>query len=283
MRKAFVVASVFCLLFSCKGGKMQDVFDFDEEDEAAEDSVEAYVGDTLHLFDEAEEPPVAVDELFDDFLYNFVDDARFQGQRIVFPLPCRDGGEQEEPLERQEWSHLDRFQHLDFYSIIYEREQDFLLTKDTTARSVTVEWIDLREERMERFLFNKMDGKWMLTGMEKERNADTPNGGFLSFYAQFVSDSTFQSESLASPVRLILTSEGEEEEPQEELVSPDEWPDLRGDLPLNPEVMVNIDYGQAIISQNRKTLLIEGASNGFMMKFTFDKRGDVWKLIEIEY
>ena len=281
MRKSIVATLFLCLLFSCKGGKIEELLDFDDEEEVA-DSVEAFVGDTLHLFDEPEEPPVTVDELFDDFLYNFMEDAKFQGQRIAFPLPCRDG-EEVEPLDKQEWAHHNRFHKLEFYSFIYEREQDFQLTKDTAARSVDVEWIDLQNERMEKFLFNRQEGRWMLTGVEKERNDNTPNGDFLKFYAKFVNDSIFQRESLAQPVRLILTSEDGEEEPQEEWLSPDDWSSMRGDLPLSAKQLVNIDYGQAIISQNRKTLLIEGASNGFMMKFTFDKRGDDWKLIEMEY
>ena len=280
MRYGLVIVALACLLTACKGRSVADVFDL-SDDEAGADSIEAFVGDTLHLFDETEEPPQTVDELFDDFLYAFMDDSRFQKQRIVFPLSCS-GDEEGKSLSRQEWESQDRFQKLEFYSFIYEREKDFQLTKDTTAQSVDVEWIDLRHNNMERFRFNRLEGKWMLTSLDRLDNSDTPNGDFLAFYAQFVNDSTFQRKSLANPVKLVLTSDDGEDSQVEELTA-DDWFAMHEDIPLDKNELVNIDYGQAIISQNRKTLLVQGASNGFMMKFTFDKRGSDWKLIEIDY
>ena len=254
---------------------------FDVEDEQQGDSVEAFVGDTLHLFEE-EEPPVAVDELFDDFLYSFIDDARFQGQRIVYPLLCKEGGD-EEKLDRQEWVQYDHFKNQELLSVIYEREQDFALAKDTSMQSVAVEWIGLKHDVVENYHFNRIEGKWMLTEIEKKRRSDIPNGDFLDFYARFVSDSLFQRESLAESVKVILTSDDGEEEPQEEHVNADEWFEMRESIPLPTETIVNVNYGQASISQNRKILLLQGLSNGMQMKFKFNKHGENWKLQEIEY
>mgnify|MGYP002869848828 CR=1 FL=1 len=73
MRIGLVIAmAAGILLGSCKDKKMENPFA--PEDDVEEDSLEAFAGDTLHLFEE-EEPPAAVDELFDDFLFNFIDDA----------------------------------------------------------------------------------------------------------------------------------------------------------------------------------------------------------------
>ena len=279
MRKGLVIAVALGCLLSCKDSKMTNAFD--NEDEMEEDSIEAFVGDTLHLFEE-EEPPAAVDELFDDFFYNFIDDARFQGQRIAYPLPCKEGDESEK-LTKQDWAQYDHFKNQEVLSVLYEREQDYALSKDTSMQHVGVEWIQLRDDDVERFQFNRVGGKWMLTEIDKKKRGNMPNGDFLNFYAKFMADTVFQGKSLAEPLKVILTSDDGEEEPQEEFLTVEEWFEMRHSLPLPTEEIVNVDYGQACISQNKKTLLLQGISNGMQMKFKFNKDGDDWKLMEIEY
>ncbi|MBR1666972.1 MAG: DUF4348 domain-containing protein [Bacteroidaceae bacterium] len=280
MKKGLVIAlAVGGLFVSCENKKMTNVFD--SEDEVGDDSIEAYAGDTLHLFEE-EEPPVAVDELFDDFFYNFIDDARFQSQRIVYPLPCKDD-EEEGKLTKQDWEQYDHFKNQELLSVIYEREEDLVLAKDTSMQSVNIEWIQLQDDDVERFRFHRLDGKWMLTEIDKKKRKDMPNGEFVDFYAQFIADSTFQRAALAAPLKVILTSDDGEEEPEEEHVNADEWFEMRENMPLPKDVIVNVDYGQASISQNRKILLLQGISNGMQIKFKFNKVGNDWKLEEIEY
>ena len=279
MRKGLVIAVALGCLLSCKDSKMTNAFD--NEDEMEEDSIEAFVGDTLHLFEE-EEPPAAVDELFDDFFYNFIDDARFQGQRIAYPLPCKEGDESER-LTKQDWAQYDHFKNQEVLSVLYEREQDYALSKDTSMQHVGVEWIQLKDDDVERFQFNRVGGKWMLTEIDKKKRGNIPNGDFLNFYAKFMADTVFQGKSLAEPLKVILTSDDGEEEPQEEFLTVEEWFEMRHSLPLPTEEIVNVDYGQACISQNKKTLLLQGISNGMQMKFKFNKDGDDWKLMEIEY
>ena len=279
MRKGLVIAVALGCLLSCKDSKMTNAFD--NEDEMEEDSIEAFVGDTLHLFEE-EEPPAAVDELFDDFFYNFIDDARFQGQRIAYPLPCKEGDESEK-LTKQDWAQYDHFKNQEVLSVLYEREQDYALSKDTSMQHVGVEWVQLKDDDVERFQFNRVGGKWMLTEIDKKKRGNMPNGDFLNFYAKFMADTVFQGKSLAEPLKVILTSDDGEEEPQEEFLTVEEWFEMRHSLPLPTEEIVNVDYGQACISQNKKTLLLQGISNGMQMKFKFNKDGDDWKLMEIEY
>ena len=279
MRKGLVIAVALGCLLSCKDSKMTNAFD--NEDEMEEDSIEAFVGDTLHLFEE-EEPPAAVDELFDDFFYNFIDDARFQGQRIAYPLPCKEGDESEK-LTKQDWAQYDHFKNQEVLSVLYESEQDYTLSKDTSMQHVGVEWIQLKDDDVERFQFNRVGGKWMLTEIDKKKRGNMPNGDFLNFYAKFMADTVFQGKSLAEPLKVILTSDDGEEEPQEEFLTVEEWFEMRHSLPLPTEEIVNVDYGQACTSQNKKTLLLQGISNGMQMKFKFNKDGDDWKLMEIEY
>lgn len=279
-RGLLVGVAALGMLAACKDGKVASVAS--SEGNVWEDTLETYVGDTLHLFDEPSEPPVTVDVLFDDFLFGFIDDPKFQHQRIQFPLLCRDG-EEEERIGVNEWGQFDHFAALDFYSVIYEREQDIELQKDTTLLRVYLEWISLRNDYVERFDFNRIGGKWLLTEIQKEGRKSMPNGEFVDFYTQFVSDSIFQRNSLAEPLKLVLTSEYDGEDVSEENLSADEWFSMKSELPLPTDELVNIDYGQASVSQNRKTLMMCGLSNGLQMKFRFNKDNDGWKLFEIEY
>lgn len=281
MKKGFVLTAMMAgCLVSCKDTKLTNVFD--KEAEVEEDSVEAFVGDTLHLFEEAEEPPVAVDELFNDFLYEFLSDARFQRQRVVFPLPCY-RGEEEDMLSKQEWGALNHLGGQEVYAVIYEHAQDLELQKDTTIQSVAIERFVLAGNEVEKYNFNRLNGKWMLTDVKKRRLDEVPNGDFLRFYAHFMADSVFQRDALASPIKVVLTSEDGEEEPQVDEIDADEWFEMTHDLPLPKDALVNINYGQMSIGQNRKTLLLQGMSNGMQIQFKFNKDHSGWKLKGIEY
>ena len=152
-----------------------------------------------------------------------------------------------------------------------------------SLNQLCIEVYRLKDDDVERFQFNRVGGKWMLTEIDKKKRGNMPNGDFLNFYAKFMADTVFQGKSLAEPLKVILTSDDGEEEPQEEFLTVEEWFEMRHSLPLPTEEIVNVDYGQACISQNKKTLLLQGISNGMQMKFKFNKQGDDWKLMEIEY
>lgn len=294
MRKGFVIAvAVACVLSACNGGKDSGSL-FDDE-EVDEDSVEAFVGDTLHLFEE-EEPPKAVDELFDDFFFDFADNPRFQKQRIHFPLVCNEQGTQT-TLSRQEWESFNKFKNQELFAVIYERESDVALKKDTSVCQVGVEWIHLNKREdadtqndfaacsVEKYHFQRLNGTWILSEINKCKSTDTPNGDFLHFYSKFASDSVFQRESLACPLKVnVEVREGEDGEDEGiGEIGPDDWFEMCKDMPLPKNELVNIDYGQSCLSNNRKTLLMMGVANGMEIKFHFDKVGSDWKLIGIDY
>lgn len=272
-------AACACMLLSCTDPKMTNAFATEEE--AEEDSAEVFVGDTLHLFEE-EEPPEAADMLFSDFFFNFIDDVRFQMERVAFPLPYKKGDEVEH-LTRDEWKASNHFLDNDYYYVVYEREADLELQKDTTVHNVGVEWYHLADGYVEKCYFNRVKGKWMLTDIINKSISDTPNAGFMEFYTHFVTDTIFQRESVADPLRLVIRSNDVEDETEEKLVTPDEWMSMRADFPLEDKLFVNMNYGQTCISQNSKKLMLEGISNGEQTKFHFTKNGDEWKLVDVEY
>lgn len=280
MRKLISASAAFaCLLMSCGDSKMTN--SYAEEEGEEEDSAEVFAEDTIHLFED-EAPPVAADILFSDFFFNFIDDPKFQIQRVVLPLAMRDGDEVHY-LGKGEWKAMNHFLDNDYYYVIYERESDLELQKDTSLTQVAIEWYNLADGDVEKCNFDREHGQWRLHDIVRKRIKDTPNAGFLDFYTCFVTDSVFQRKSITEPIKLVLIADDGESDPEERYVDADEWMEMKQDFPLEDKMLVNMNYGQTCISQNRKTLMLEGISNGMLTKFRFAKDGDEWRLTEIEY
>lgn len=282
------VSGVSLLLFlfipvflSCTGGGKKIV---DVEELHIQDSIDS-ANDTLHLIPEEPEPPKAVDELFDDFFYTFVNKPSFQVRRINFPLKCHEG-EDVKDVNRSEWEQFDRFSSQELFSVIYEHDDDMQVQKDTAINRVSVEWIYLQDDYVETFTFRRFKSKWILMTIRISDIEDLPNGDFLKFYAQFVADSAFHSQSIHEPLKLTITDdaydgEGVSDE-QDTLLSVEDWMAMKEEYPIPQDVLVNIDYGQPNQSHSRKTLLMEGMSNGLFIKFKFHREDGGWKLTEIE-
>lgn len=278
MNKGYLILFVLgiFLFASCGQGKKEAQL----AEEAELDSLLHEDLDTLDLFDEVE-PPKAVDELFDDFFFTFASDARFQNLRIRFPLHFKDE-DTELTLSKEDWHRYNRFDQQEFFSVIYEREQDLALQKDTAVHEVSVQWIYLKDGYVEKFNFKRIpEGQWVLFDIEKQEISETANGDFVHFYSEFVSDSIFQRTSLKYPLTLIVPEE-EEEGTKETHISADEWFEMRGDMPLPSDVLVNIDYGQQCSETSHKNVLMEGVCNGLFMNFKFEKTTGEWKLVGIE-
>ena len=273
----FVLLAVVLALLSCRGNRpVQDV-----EELYIQDSIDSSE-DTLHLIVEEPEPPQAVDELFDDFFFTFVINPNFQTHRINFPLQCNEGDVQRE-INEEDWAQFNRFSSQDFFSVIYENEDDIDVQKDTAVNRVAVEWIYLQDDYVETYTFRRFKSKWFLMSINISKIDNVPNGAFLKFYADFISDSTFQVASIRQPLRYTLTESDEEaDEASNSQLTLSDWLSMRDELPIPHESLVNIDYGQPSHSTTHKTLFMEGVSNGLSMKFKFKKEDGDWKLTEIE-
>ena len=288
VRLGFLLPFCSFLIVSCDLSNGIKVANMDDNGEEITDSVEKVEEeDELQLFEETPLPKAA-DELFDDFFFNFVSNPKFQISRVVFPLKVA-GGELDNTLTAAEWNQEDVFTSQEFYTTIYERDDELELKKDTSVNTVNVEWIHLNERKIDKYKFSRVDGKWMLTSLEKLSMDETPNGSFLDFYCRFSSDSVFQRENIANPLPFNIPLDEESgdidgdvyAEGGVEELSPDEWFELAKEMPLPKNVLVNIEYGQAYFSENVKHLLVQGVSNGLFVKYTFKKFGE-WQLVEIE-
>lgn len=282
MKQLLATFMAAILIVACSGKKEdssagQPLDDFDTEEQ--NDSLETEALDTLQLFEEKVIPKTA-DLLFDDFFYSFATDQNFQSQRVAFPLH---GTEQGEPstMTHEEWTRDTDF-HLSFYSVLYERERDMEIQKDTSLNTVSVERVSLYDQTINRFHFQRVDGQWVVADYEKLSTDQTPNSDFLHFYAKFMADSTFQRESIAEPLKLVSAWGGDGDEESEIDLTVDDWFEFRKEMPMPEGVMTNVNYGQPALSENRKILLVQGMSNEMYVKYKFDRLDGKWRLIEIE-
>lgn len=266
--------SLVFILTSCGQGKKEEQL----SEKAELDSIMSEQLDTLQLYEEVELPK-AVDELFDDFFFTFATDARFQNQRIRYPLRFLDEGA-EIRLTKEDWKNYNRFGQQEFYSVIYEKEGDLALQKDTAVHEVSVQWIYLQDQYVERYNFKRIpEGQWVLFNIEKQDVSDTPNGEFVNFYSRFIADSLYQRSALNVPLPLHMSQEDEEGMGiSDSQLSADEWFEMKGDMPFPKDVLVNIDYGQQCTEASKKNLLMEGVSNGLFVEFKFEKVAGEWKL-----
>ena len=238
-----------------------------------------YVQDTLQLFEE-EVLPKSADELFNDFFFNYTSDMNFKNQRQAYSLDCNIG----DTVIKIHSSELGAYSELfvdDYYSIIYERNEDLSFQKDTSLNEVIVERIDLDGEQIEQYNFNRIEGKWMLTGVGRNEMDYNPNSDFLDFYKSFSSDSVYRKNCINEPLKFVMLSENDEIEDDIQQLTTDEWMSMSSDLPLPANVIININYGQTIISKNSKLLLVEGVSNGLSLTYRFMKIDGAWNLVEV--
>ncbi len=263
-------------LLSCGGRK--NIVDVDELHR--QDSLESAM-DTLQLVEEEEEPPVAVDGLFDDFFFTFVTNPSFQMQRIEFPLPVMDG-DSAMMVGSDDWEKYNKFIYQEQFSVIIEDDDDVLVKNDTSVHRVAVEVIDLDEAVANVYTFRKEEAIWKLANIDRRELEDLPNGLFLSFFVHFMNDSTFQQKSIDDPLRVITAEDTEEDVMVEKKYDAQEWAELKHDFPLPKKELVNIDYGQPSNNRRHKQLLLQSMTDDLFMKFKFHKYHSEWKLIEIE-
>jgi hypothetical protein len=281
MYKTLFVGVLVCvLMFSC-GNTESQVSEHDVPDVRALelDSAEiCAIDDTLELFEE-EDLPKSADELFNDFFYNYVSDARFQKLRTVYK-PCV---EVDDSLRGDSVSCSGEFRQLKVYDsffIIYEREEDLAFQKDTSLTEVVVERVNLESGVLEAFNFRRYNGKWVMNDVVSCSIEDTPNADFLSFYSVFSSDSVRRLDYVAEPLAFVMSTNDEEIDELVEL-SHDEWMELSSDMPIPSKEIININYGQTCISNNNKLVLVEGVSNEHFLRYRFMKDNGKWMLVEV--
>lgn len=281
MKKLFVGICLLGLITSCgRGSKNPDV---EGGQLVAMDSTEV-VADSLSM-DEMEEEtimPVAVDESFADFLYNFAMDEKLQRSRIVFPLPYYMDKE-EDYVQKEDWQHDPLFSQQEFYTMLYDTMDDLELEKDTTSTSVRIEWIDLKSDKIKRYYFERIKGLWTLEAIDDASlpKEEGQQEDFYEFYERFVSDSLFQAERVVNPLPFVAPDPEDEFQILETILQKEQW--FAFQPKLSAEVLTNINYGQRLDNQSRTRIVeLRGFGNGFNNLLCFRCRNGIWKLVRFE-
>lgn len=226
-----------------------------------------------------EEPvPVSVDELFDDFIFNFASNRQLQMERIVFPLTIN-SGTRKDTVERENWQMEHFFMNEGEYTLLFDSQEQMEQMKDTKLNEAIVEKIFLEEEFIRQYLFSRNDGKWMLREVRNQTLPRNPNASFIDFYHHFVTDSAFQRESLSDEIDFVGPDPDNDFSQMEGVITPDFWDAFAPELPQR--MLFNVVYGPQDSTANEKIFLLRGIANGQELELTFRRENNRWRLTKL--
>ncbi len=244
---------------------------------AADTFVDSVVIDTMSQLIAEQPMPKAADELFDDFIFNFAANSKLQLERIQFPLKVKDA-EGETVIEQPQWKMETFFMEQGYYTLIFDNMKQVEVVKDTTTNHVVVEKIDLKNERVKKYVFERIHGSWMLTEINKDAMFMDVNSSFLAFYRRFSTDPEFQLKSLNDPIIFNGPDPDDDFETMTGEIAPESWDAFAPELPS--DIIYNIMYGQKYTEDNQKVFVIRGIANGLEIELVFKKINGEWKLTE---
>ena len=223
--------------------------------------------------------PKAADELFDDFVFNFAANRKLQLSRVHFPLPVYRNEKVVKTIDKKHWKMEHFFMRQDYYTLIFDNQKQMNLVKDTTIDHVVVEKVFYHKKTVQQFLFNRINGQWMLTSINTKPMYSNKNASFLKFYGKFATDSTFQAEHLHNPVKFVGPDPDDDFSTMTGDIEPETWPAFAPKLPSS--MIYNIIYGQKYNESNQKIFVIRGIANGLETELTFKRIGGKWMLTKL--
>ena len=223
--------------------------------------------------------PKAADELFDDFVFNFAANRKLQLSRVHFPLPVYRNEKVVKTIDKKHWKMEHFFMRQDYYTLIFDNQKQMNLVKDTTIDHVVVEKVFYHKKTVQQFLFNRINGQWMMTSINYKPMYSNKNASFLKFYGKFATDSTFQAEHLHNPVKFVGPDPDDDFSTMTGDIEPETWPAFAPKLPSG--MIYNIIYGQKYNESNQKIFVIRGIANGLETELTFKRIGGKWMLTKL--
>lgn len=240
-------------------------------DTSSVDSTEALIEETPM--------PKAADELFDDFIFNFAANRKLQKARIVFPLKVYRNGKVVREIPMNQWKMEHFFMRQQYYTLIFDNKRQMNLVKDTSVSHVVIEKIFFRKKLVQQFLFNRVNGQFMMTSLNYKPLHANENADFLNFYDHFSRDSAFQVESMAEEVEFTAPDPENEFSNINGIMMPQQWPDFKPAI-IPRDKIYNIIYGQECTERKRKLFVIRGISNSLEIEMSFRKSGNRWMLVK---
>lgn len=221
-----------------------------------------------------------VDELFDDFLYNYIHDKELRHKRTKFPLKEHLSDGSMRTVSEDMWHEVFDFMDKEYTTAIYNNEQEKSITEDTSLTQASLERIDLVKHVVTSYDFVKEDGKWILSSVRNLNFKESDLSDFLSFYSRFAQDTVFRSKSLARSIRISMLDPEDDTQTIEGFITRDQWITVDGGIPEG--IITNIRYGQRY--KRARNILMEKISmgNGMSETFFFSKNGRKWEMVGYE-
>ena len=271
------VLTVVCFTsVGCSDKKPAQVHDSTSVDSVIAD-IQA-VDSTEKLIEETPMPKAA-DELFDDFVFNFAANRKLQMKRVHFPLPVYHNDKLVKTIEKRAWKMEHFFMHQDYYTLIFDNQKQMNLVKDTAIDHVVVEKVFYAKKKVQQFLFNRINGEWMMTSINYKPMYSNMNASFLKFYGHFATDSAFQAKHLHNPVKFVGPDPDDDFSTMSGDIEPETWPAFAPQLPHG--MIYNIIYGQKYAESNQKIFVIRGIANGMETILTFKRVHGKWMLTKL--
>lgn len=271
------VLTVVCFTsVGCSDKKPAQVHDSTSVDSVVADT--QTVDSTEKLIEETPMPKAA-DELFDDFVFNFAANRKLQMKRVHFPLPVYHNDKLVKSIGKRAWKMEHFFMHQDYYTLIFDNQKQMNLVKDTAIDHVVVEKVFYAKKKVQQFLFNRINGEWMMTSINYKPMYSNMNASFLKFYGHFATDSAFQAKHLHNPVKFVGPDPDDDFSTMSGDIEPETWPAFAPQLPHG--MIYNIIYGQKYAESNQKIFVIRGIANGMETILTFKRVHGKWMLIKL--
>ena len=276
--KRFLIAIIVSvlLMFSCTGNKTQRAVE--PTTDSVADSVDSIPMDSLERLIVDAPTPKAMDELFDDFVFNFAANKKLQLTRVIFPLSVVKPGKSEK-IEKKHWDMERFFMRQGYYTLFFNSDDQMALMKDTSITQAIVEKILLKKDVVKDYIFNRIRGAWMLREIREMPIAENADSSFISFYKHFVSDKAFQVRSLNKTVTFVGPDPDDDFSTMEGLVTADTWEAFAPQLP--EKTIYNIIYGKPQQAGHEKIFILRGIANGLEMELRFKRVNNRWLLMKM--
>ncbi len=275
MKQFLFVFLVAVLLFSaCQGQKSGS------NEETTADTIQKAdtTASTLEEEVASEQTPMpkAADELFDDFIFNFAANRKLQSSRIKFPLKIQ-RGEEVSYTKKGQWQMEYFFMKQDSYTLLFNSEKEMEYVKEATdINHAIVEKIYLDGKTVKQYVFDRVNGLWMLQEVIHMPLSESSNASFLEFYAHFASDPDYQQKHLMESVKFVGPDPDDDFAQMEGVITPDTWEAFAPELPSG--MIFNIVYGEPQKETGRRIFVLRGIANGMELELTFKHEGGKWRL-----
>ena len=271
----FVFLGAVLLLSACQGQKSGG-----NEEETTADTIQKAdtMASTLEEEVASEQTPMpkAADELFDDFIFNFAANSKLQSSRIKFPLKIQ-RGEEISYVKKGQWQMEYFFMKQDSYTLLFDSEKEMEHVKEATdINHAIVEKIYLEAKTVKQYVFDRINGLWMLQEVIHMPLSESRNASFLEFYEHFASEPEYQQKHLMESVKFVGPDPDDDFSQMEGVITPDTWEAFAPELPSG--MIFNIVYGELKKETGRKVFVLRGIANGLELELVFKHDGGKWRL-----